>query len=227
MCEIRWYCDAFVPLLVNCRIVTLRKIDSSSGNQYTNSPVFDISVWKVRFNILIYFSTPRQFSFAAEGMLGGPFRTFLMFGSLRILGFLKLAADGKAWLTTFWRSETMGSGRNRRHIYRLASLWCLIHVLVQNHCARSPYHLFGRATNCRICFFLLLRERLFKWVLAGGISNNFTPIIYIPQVSWIFNAEPILTDFDFRNSQNRHFHFLHLAMDAIYQVANWLFCGEE
>ena len=227
MCEIRWYCDAFLPLLVNCRIVTLRKIDSSSGNQYTNSPVFDISGRKVRFNILIYLSTPRQFAFAAEGMLGGPFRTFLMFGSWKILGFLKFVVYGKAWLTTFWRSETMGSGRNCLPIYRLASLWCLIHVLVHNHCARSPYPVFSPQTNCRICFFLLLRERLNKWVLAGWISNNFTPIIYIPQVSCIFNAEPILTDFGVSSSQNRHFHFLHLAIDAVDQIGIWLICGEE
>ena len=217
----------FLTPLLPCRFVTLRKIDTSLGNQYTNSPVLEISAWKVRLNILIYLSTPRQFAFAAEGMLGGPFRTFLMFGSWKILGFLKFVVYGKAWLTTFWRSETMGSGRNCRSIYRLASLWCLIHVLVQNHCARSPYHLFGRATNCRICFFLLLRERLFKWVLAGGISNNFTPIIYIPQVSWIFNAEPVSTDFGVRSSQNRHFHFLHLAIDAVDQIGIWLFCGEE
>ena len=136
--------------------MTLRKIDSSSGNQYTNSPVFDISGRKVRFNILIYLSTPRQFAFAAEGMLGGPFRTFLMFGSLRILGFLKPAVDGKAWLTTFWWSETMGSGRNCRPIYRLGSLWCLIHVLVHNRCARSPYPVFSPQRNCNLLSDLFL-----------------------------------------------------------------------
>ena len=119
----------FLTPLLPCRFVTLPEACSSSENQYTNAPVLEISAWKARFNILIHSSTPRQFVFPAEGMLGGRFWTFSMFGSLRILGFLKLVVYGKAWLTTFWRSETMGSGRNCRRIFRLASLWCLIYVL--------------------------------------------------------------------------------------------------
>ena len=157
MCKVLWNCDAFLPLLVPCRIVTMPKTCSSSQNQFTNSPVLGISIRKVRFNFFTYLSTRRYFAFPAEGMLGWRFRTFSMFGSWRILRFLELAVDGKAWLTTSWRSETMGSSRNCRPIYRLASLWCLIHVLVHNHCARSPYPVFSPQTNCRISFLLLLQ----------------------------------------------------------------------
>ena len=73
---------------------------------------------------------PRQFAFAAEGVLNGPFWTFSKMGSLRFLGFLTLALYRKAWPSTLWWSETTGNGRDCRPGYRLGSLSCLFYVLV-------------------------------------------------------------------------------------------------
>ena len=104
--------------LLSCRFVTLPKTSSSFGNQCTNSPVFEISAWKVRFNFFTYLSTLGQLFFAAEGMLGGPFWTCSMFCSWRFFGILALALYEKEWTSTFWWSETMGNGRNYRSTYR-------------------------------------------------------------------------------------------------------------
>ena len=116
MCKIPWYCDAFLPLLVPCRIVTLPKTCSSSENQYTNSSVLGISIWKARFSFFTYLSTRWYFAFPAEGVLttvrSGHFRSWVLWDS---------------W--DFWRSLFTGRhgqvpsrGRKRRETVDIVDL---------------------------------------------------------------------------------------------------------
>ena len=60
---------------------------------------------------------PRQFAFAAAGVLDGPFWTFWKLGSLIFFGFLTLALYEKACPSTFWWSEMAGNGRKYRPMY--------------------------------------------------------------------------------------------------------------